>query len=270
MKIIKKEGLVEIHNCNDFTPALVFGCGQCFRWDNEGVGIAGGKIARVVREDNITKIYCNPDDFDTFWSDYFDLSLNYDEVINSFNNSNQMQEAINFGRGIRILKQEPWEALVSFIISQCNNIPRIRGIIERMCALFGNEVTFGDIKRNSFPDAERIASLTLEDLEPLRSGYRAKYILDAARRIANGEVDLYEIAKLPTRDAREKLLEFEGVGNKVADCTLLFGMGKLDAYPVDVWMKRAQKDFFEDTTPDFGRYAGVAQQYIFHYIRNRG
>lgn len=270
MKIVKKEGLVEIHNCSDFTPAFVFDCGQCFRWDSDGVGIAGGKIARVTREGGITRIYCNTDDFETFWSNYFDLSLDYCEVIKTFNVSKQMTDAINFGRGIRILKQEPWEALVSFIISQCNNIPRIRGIIEKMCATFGDEVTLSDIKRFSFPSAERLAGLTLDDLEPLRSGYRAKYILSAAQKVANGEVDLCEIAKLPTPDARKKLLEFEGVGNKVADCTLLFGMGKLDAFPVDVWMKRALLEFFDNKTPDFGRYAGIAQQYIFHYIRNRG
>ncbi len=269
MEIIKKAGFVEIHGCDDFVPSLVFDCGQCFRWDSDGVGIAGGKIARVVLEDQIVKIYCDPDDFDTFWSKYFDVSLDYSDIRRGFAQDKRMNDAINFGKGIRILKQEPWEALISFIISQCNNIPRIKGIIEKMCALFGEEVSFGDIKRYSFPTAERLAKCSLADLEPLRSGYRAKYILSAARRVAANETELERISELPTSDARKELLSFEGVGNKVADCTLLFGMGKLDAFPVDVWMKRALSEFFDNKTPDFGAYAGIAQQYIFHYIRNK-
>lgn len=268
MEIIKKNGLVEIHGCDDFEPQLVFDCGQCFRWDSAGVGIAGGKIAKVIREEDIVKIFCKTEDFDSFWADYFDISLDYENIRQKFSQDSRMHDAISFGKGIRILRQEPWEALVSFIISQCNNIPRIRGIIEKMCAIFGEQVSCGDIKRYSFPSAETLSECTLSDLEPLRSGYRAKYILSAAKRVAGGEADLDVISKLNTADARKALLEFEGVGNKVADCTLLFGMGKLDAFPVDVWMKRALSEFFNNEIPDFGEYAGIAQQYIFHYTRN--
>ena len=269
MEIIKKANLVEIHGCEDFIPDLVFDCGQCFRWDKDGIGIAGGKIAKVVRENDVVKIHCNIEDFDTFWCNYFDLQLDYSDVRNGFGADARMIDPMNFGKGIRILKQEPWEALITFIISQCNNIPRIRGIVEKMCTLFGDEISFGDIKRFSFPNASRLAQCTIDDLAPLRAGYRAKYILSAAKRVASGEVNLQDIAKLPTMQARKELLAFEGVGNKVADCTLLFGMGKLDAFPVDVWMKRALSEFFDNEIPDFGDYAGIAQQYIFHFIRNK-
>jgi len=269
MEIIKKDKLVEIHGCDDFVPDLVFDCGQCFRWDKDGIGIAGGKIARVVRENQVVKIYCNTEEFDNFWANYFDIESDYEKIRKSFSDHHKMNEAISFGKGIRILRQEPWEALVSFIISQCNNIPRIRGIIEKMCAMFGQKVRLGDYERFSFPEAEVLSECSLSDLESLRAGYRAKYILSAAKKVANGQVNLEEITKLPTSDARKALLEFEGVGNKVADCTLLFGMGKLDAFPVDVWMKRALAEFFNNETPDFGKYAGIAQQYIFHFIRNK-
>lgn len=269
MEIIKRDGVVEIHGCDDFEPNLIFDCGQCFRWDNNGIGIAGGKIAKVVRENDIVKVNCNTDDFDAFWADYFDISLDYAGIRNNFMTDTRMAAPLSFGKGIRILRQEPWEALVSFIISQCNNIPRIRGIIEKLCTLFGDEITYGEIKRFSFPDAKRLAVCTLSDLEPLRAGYRAKYILHAAQRVSSGEANLEKIAKLPTNEARAELLKFQGVGNKVADCTLLFGMGKYDAFPVDVWMKRALSEFFDNQIPDFGEYAGIAQQYIFHYIRNK-
>ena len=269
MKIIKTDEKVEIHDCADFIPQLVFDCGQCFRWDSDGIGIAGGRIARVVRENDIVSIECSGEDFDIFWADYFDINTDYEKIRKKLLTDNTMTDAIAFGTGIRILKQEPWEALISFIISQCNNIPRIRSIIETMCSLFGEEIEGCGVKRYSFPSAEVLSKCTLEDLAPLRSGYRAKYILAAAKRVSNGEINLEEVRKMPTEHARKILLSFEGVGNKVADCVLLFGMGKLDAFPVDVWMKRALNEFFGGETPDFGELGGIAQQYLFHYIRNR-
>lgn len=266
MKIIKTDKKVYIHNCEDFEPKLVFGCGQCFRWDNDGVGIAGGRIAKVSRDEGVVTIEC--DDFDEFWAEYFDIHTNYEEIRNSFTDI-RLKEAMDFGKGIRILKQEPWEALISFIISQCNNIPRIRSIIEKMCTLFGEEVEGFGVKRYSFPTPERLAKCELSDLEPLRAGYRAKYILNAAKLVASGELDLNAIKNMPTSLARKELLKLIGVGNKVADCVLLFGMGKLDAFPIDVWMKRALNEFYCGNAPDFGEFSGIAQQYLFHYIRNK-
>lgn len=268
MKIIKTDKMIEIHECDDFVPKLVFDCGQCFRWNSDGVGIANGKIARVKRENDIVYIECNPEDFESFWAEYFDIDTDYEKIRATFTDSN-LSEAMEFGKGIRILKQDTWEALISFIISQCNNIPRIRSIIEKMCSIFGEEVEGFGVKRFSFPDAKTLANCTLSDLEPLRAGYRAKYILNAARLVASGEVDLNEIKNMPTCLARKELLKLEGVGNKVADCVLLFGMGKLDAFPIDVWMKRALDELYGGKTPDFGEFSGIAQQYLFHYMRNK-
>ncbi len=266
MKIIKTDKKVYIHNCDDFIPKLVFDCGQCFRWDSNGVGIAGGRIARVSRENDVVSIECN--DFDEFWAEYFDIYTDYEVIRNSLDDE-KLKIAMDFGKGIRILKQEPWEALISFIISQCNNIPRIRSIIEKMCELFGKEVEDFGVKLHSFPTPENLAKCELSDLEPLRAGYRAKYILNAAKLVSCGEIDLDSIKNMPTELARKELLKLSGVGKKVADCVLLFGMGKFDAFPIDVWMKRAMDEFYGGNAPDFGEFSGIAQQYLFHYMRNK-
>lgn len=270
MEIRKTEWGAELHGCADFVPEKIFGCGQCFRWDTDGVGIARGHIARVVKQGDVVRIECAPELWEPFWVDYFDLRRDYQAIRETLSRDPHMVAAAAFGAGIRILRQEPWEALVSFLISQCNHIPRIRGIIEIMCRMFGDEVELCGVKRFSFPDPERIAACTLEELAPLRAGYRTKYILKAARQAADGELDLDAVSKLPTDEARRVLLTLDGVGNKVADCVLLFGMGKWDACPMDVWMKRAVEKFYQGKAPDFGDIAGLAQQYLFHYIRNGG
>ncbi|MDD6446716.1 MAG: DNA-3-methyladenine glycosylase 2 family protein, partial [Ruminococcus sp.] len=175
------------------------------------------------------------------------------------------KEAQQYAPGIRILSQEPWEALCSFIISQNNNIPRIKGIIDRLCRQYGEPI--GD-NLYAFPTAERLSRCTVDDLAPLRSGFRAKYIVDAATKVATNEINLHEIKKMPVEQARKELMKIKGVGPKVADCTMLYGMGKKECFPMDVWMKRAMEVLFPNLTPeDFGTNAGIAQQYIFHYSR---
>ena len=177
-----------------------------------------------------------------------------------------LKTACSYADGIRILNQEPWEALCSFIISQNNNIPRIKGIIDKLCTMFGDEI---DKNLFSFPTAEKVASLSVEELAPLKSGFRAKYILDAARRVANGDVDLPSLRSLPLDEARNELMKIYGVGNKVADCTLLFGLNRIDAFPKDVWIKRAMEKLFNGSLPECAsKYAGIAQQYIFYYARS--
>ena len=172
---------------------------------------------------------------------------------------------MDFCGGISLLKQEPWEALCSFIISQNNNIPRIKGIISRLCEAFGDNLGNGDF---SFPDAERLAKMTPEELDPLRAGFRAKYIVDAARKVASGEVPLYELKKLPLEEGLDSLMKITGVGPKVASCALLYGCGKKDAFPIDVWVKKILKELYPDGFPfEDSPYKGVAQQYLFHYRR---
>lgn len=264
-----------IEDCCDFSPWAIFECGQAFRWnaDENGVytGIAYGTPARVWTENGKGYILSTEGSFLDVWTNYFDLERDYFALRNEISREVVLAPACEFGKGIRILRQEPWEALCSFIISQCNNIPRIKGIVEKLCMLCGEEVEFMGKKIYSFPDAKSVALLSEKELEYLRAGYRAEYISEAARSVADGSIDLTHIMSLPTLDAKHELLTLSGVGEKVASCVLLFGLGKLDAFPVDVWMKKAIKFFFGEGKFDYSRFgnlAGLTQQYMFHYMRN--
>lgn len=264
-----------IDDCEDFSPAAIFDCGQAFRWNADGngvyTGIAYGSPARVWSENGRVYIESREGDFGAVWRDYFDIERDYGELRREIGREKALEKACEFGKGIRILKQEPWEALCSFIISQCNNIPRIKGIVEKLCAMCGDEVELMGDKFFTFPSASDVAALSMKELGELRAGYRAAYISEAARGVADGSIDLARIESLPTDEAKTELLKIPGVGEKVASCTLLFGLGKLDAFPVDVWMKRAIAEFFGEGKFDyrrFGKYAGLAQQYMFHYMRN--
>ena len=238
-------------------------CGQCFRWerreDGAYQGIASGRFL-TMDVSGIEKVCEDP-----FWAQYFDAAVDYDKIREELSQKDEiLAQAAAFAPGIRILNQDPWEALCSFIISQNNNIPRIKGIVSRLCALLGDPCGGGW----AFPGPERMARCTPEDLAPLRAGFRAKYLVDAAQKVAAGRVDLEELRTQELGKARESLTRILGVGNKVADCTLLYGLHRLDAFPMDVWMKRAMKILFPGREPAwFGEYAGIAQQYIFHYSR---
>lgn len=245
-------------------------CGQCFRFDRlpDGgwKGAAGGYTAILrIRPEGLLLEGVTRAQFDGFWKRYLDLERDYAAIRAGFMENAQLAECMRYAPGIRILRQPPWEALCSFIISQNNNVPRIKGIVQRLCRLFGNPLPGGAW---DFPPADTLAGLTEEELAPLRAGWRAGYLLDAARRVSTGELELEEIAALPLPRARAELQRIRGVGPKVAECVLLYGMGRLEAFPLDVWMKRAMRELFPGYTPEaFGEYAGIAQQYIFHYCR---
>ncbi len=250
-----------------------FECGQCFRWnaDENGVytGIAVGYPAVVEAEGN--SVYITTDAPTEFWHEYFDLNTDYDEISKGFCGE-YLETCRDFGCGIRILRQEPWEALCSFIISQCNNITRIKGIVERMCETFGDELEFEGKHYYTFPSAETVSKLTAQDLAVLRSGYRADYIIAAAKAVTSGELDLDELKACDYKTAIKQLRTVRGIGEKVANCVVLFGLGHMEAFPIDVWMKRALKENFPaDFNPEsLGAYAGLAQQYIFYYARSMG
>ena len=178
-----------------------------------------------------------------------------------------LKEACSYAPGIRILRQEPWEALCSFIISQNNNIPRIKGIIERLCGLSGQPILCGAETVYAFPTAEQLAACTPEDLVPVRAGFRAKYLLDAARRVSTGQLDLNALYTASLEDARSALMTIHGVGPKVADCVLLYGLHHTCCFPMDVWMKRAVQLLPGISPESLGCTAGIAQQYLFHYAR---
>ena len=270
MEIIRKENDLIITGLTQFALADTLDCGQAFRWSEVEPelwhGVAFGRYLKLGLKDGALTLYnTSAQDFDNIWRDYFDFDRDYGKIITEISENEVLASAAGFADGIRILRQEPWEALCSFIISQNNNIPRIKGIVERLCESFGEEITEGFY---SFPSAERLASLTVEDLAVLRSGFRAKYILDAARKVASGEIDLEALKTEGLDDAREKLMTIYGVGAKVADCTLLFGLSHIDAFPKDVWIKRAMAKLFDGELPACAvPYAGIAQQYIFHYAR---
>ena len=242
-------------------------CGQCFRFrsleDGSFEGMAGDRYIRLRQTENGAQIIEAAEEDIPFWRDYFDMELDYAGLIESFG-ADPILAAACKGRGIRVLKQQPFETLISFIISQNNNIKRITGIIDRLCENFGQKVKGG----YSFPDAKTLAALTAEDLAPLRAGFRAKYIIDAAVKVNSGEVDFERIALLPDDEAREALKVIKGVGDKVADCVLLFGLHRLTAVPKDVWIKRVIAHYYPDGLPEcVGDYAGIAQQYLFDYAR---
>ena len=252
----------------NFNLGLCLDCGQAFRWslcdENIWHGVAFGKHLKIQQTDNEIIFHnCNEDDFNKIWKSYFDLDLDYSKILSSYTDKHLI-DAIKEFDGIRILRQEPWEALCSFIISQNNNIPRIKGIIERLCNTFGD----GEDGKKSFPTAETLSKLSVEDLSPIRAGFRAKYIIDAAQKVANGNVNFAEIDKNPIEFGREELQKIKGVGAKVAECTLLYGFHKIEAFPVDVWVKRIMAEMYPDGLPECTKGTeGIAQQYLFHWRR---
>lgn len=251
-----------------------FECGQCFRWnaDSEGVyrGIACGWPARVWNEGE--HVYICTEGPEQMWREYFDLERDYETLSRGFDGGEYLNRCIEAGFGIRILRQEPWEALCSFIISQCNNISRIKGIVERLCLGFGDAVEFEGETYYTFPAPEKLAGLLPEALRELRSGYRAAYIINAANAIVSGELKLSELIDCDYKAAHKKLLEIHGVGTKVANCVVLFGLYHMEAFPIDTWIKKALKEHFPAgfDPASLGEGAGLAQQYIFYYARNLG
>ncbi len=253
-----------------FSLFHTFECGQCFRWnavsENEYIGIANGRPLYARQEENGIFFSCTKEEFEKEWFTYFDLQRSYSPLESIFTQNEFMTRAVEYGRGLRILKQDPWETLVSFLISQCNNIPRIKKIIETLCRLLGEPVSFAGHTLYTFPSSSILAQCNADDLAPLKAGYRTAYLLDAAQKVCAEGFDFAMLGSLSTEEARDRILSFHGVGRKVADCFLLFGAGKMDAFPIDTWMKKVYAQYALPLQNGvFGDYAGIAQQYIFHY-----
>lgn len=258
-----------------FNPIDTFECGQCFRWnlsDEVYTGISNSKVCRI----NGNEIECLPED-EEYWKNYFSLDTDYNKIQKSLLlMDNKLKPCIEFGSGIRILKQDIWETIISFIISANNNIPRIKKIIETLCTMFGEKLSFMGDTYYSFPSPEKISSLTRDDLSPLRAGYRDKYILDAAVKVASNEIDLTLLSSMSDKEAKNTLMKIKGVGGKVADCILLFALGRYAVFPTDVWIKRILSDVYQienSEIPNFvnkkyGDLAGYAQQYLYYYYRS--
>ena len=280
--------------------------GQCFRLNEIKDGVfslvKGDRLLFVSQNGNKTTFHCTKPEYEKIWRNYFDLDTDYEAIINKIpKEDNYLRAAAKYGQGIRILNQDPWETLITFIISQRKNMPAIRSCVEQLSRKFGSPIsamseTFHTFptpealasataeefyafscpeslasatakKFHTFPTPEALASASLEELKMCSLGYRAEYISDTARKVASGTVDLHALRKLETSELLEALKGFYGVGDKVANCILLFAYHRLDAFPIDVWIRRILDREYGgsfDTSPYKG-CAGVIQQYMFFY-----
>lgn len=281
-----QKGNIIINNLKHFDPVHTFECGQCFRWQQNDDGRWFGVVKGLAVDLEWTGEYLifhntKEEEFLNVWYSYFDLERDYGEIKGRLSkNDPVMREAINFGSGIRLLKQDFEETLISFLISQNNGIPRIRKIVESLALAFGEPILCSRPDTYSFPTCERISGLSVEDLKVIRAGYRDKYIHKASQQICKGEVDIDIIAKGSLDQSRNEMQKFFGVGQKVADCTLLFSGTRYDIFPVDRWVKRVMAELYlgyEATNEEintfamerFGELAGFAQQYLFYYAREK-
>ncbi|MEG2174277.1 MAG: DNA glycosylase [Oscillospiraceae bacterium] len=261
---------VVLPNLNGFHLRQTLQCGQCFRWREISEGVFEGVVRNAVcrasmQGTSLVLDGATEEDFTRVWRCYFDLDTNYDAVRLALAAYPPLADAVRYAGGIRILRQDGWEALATFILSQNNNIVRITGIVARLCETFGQPLPGG---YHAFPGPAQLAGLTPEDLAPLRAGFRARYLLDAACRVQSGDVDLTALSSLPLSQARAMLMRIVGVGPKVADCALLFGFYRLECFPVDVWIARALREVLPDGLPaSLLPVAGIAQQMLFHYMR---
>ena len=285
MKIETVEDIkrLELDNINDFELRDIFECGQCFRWKKESnesyTGVITEGVLNVSKEDGKIIIRSSFDDrLEDVCVNYFDLKRDYSKIkeIISQNDEN-MQKAIEYGAGIRILNQNPWEMLISYIISAANNIPRISKTIENLSKKFGKKIELNGKEYFLFPTPEELSKATMEDLRACNLGFRDKYVYNATKMVIEGSLDLEELRELEYLEAKKKLMKVPGVGAKVADCILLFSLGKIEAFPVDTWIKKVMNELYVDSTnitkinqyatERFGEYAGIAQQYLFYYKR---
>ena len=285
MKLYEENNLVILEDSQNFDARAIFTCGQAFRWYEEKDGsfttVHLGRVLNVLNEDNrVVFKGTNLEEFKEIWVDYFDLNTNYKEIRKTLSSNEILLNAMEYGKGIRILNQNHFEMLISFIISANNMIPRIKKSIEVISMRYGKFICEDENRKYySFPTVEELSNATVEDLrEFAKVGFRDKRIFDTVNMILNDKIDLNSFESLETDILREELLKFSGVGNKVADCIMLFSYKRGEVFPVDVWIKRVmEKLFIKQETPVkkiakeanriFGKYAGYAQQYLFYYGR---
>lgn len=268
--IVKRDGGdLLIGGIGTFSLERTLNCGQCFSFSptEKGgfCGVVREKVCHVRQEGELLRFFGTDEKTAQLWISYFDLDTDYEMICRRICTDETMKRAVESCAGIRILRQEPWETLCSFILSQNNHIPRIRGIVGRLREMLGKPLGNGHY---AFPTPEVLASCTPEDLAPLRSGFRAKYLCDAAKKVAGGQLDFSRIASAEHSAAREELMTVYGVGKKVAECTLLYGFHRLESFPEDVWIRRAMQSLYPEGIPEaWAPYEGVAQQFLFDYVR---
>lgn len=275
---------------DSFNLVHIFECGQCFRWekqeDNSYIGVIKDTVIKIIEEEGKIKVkgVTLLDDIYSYITQYFDLNTDYSEYKIKLSNIDEyLKESIGFGYGIRILNQDLWETIISFIISANNNIPRIKKIINRISEKYGNKIVFENKEYYTFPDAKALSNATVEDLRALGLGFRDKRIYNTTKMVLDNKVDLVKLKQIDnTEYLREELLKLDGVGEKVADCILLFALKRTDVFPVDVWVRRVMNDLYihnededkldkkmirELADEKFGNIKGIAQQYLFYWRR---
>lgn len=278
----EKGNCLQIGNIKDFNLTHIFECGQCFRWisqpDGSYRGIVNGKAARVSFDGELLFIENSGiHDFINIWFDYFDLGTDYSKIKAVLEKDEIMKEAIKTGYGIRLLRQDFWEMLISFIISANNMIPRIMKIVDTLSMQKGKCID-ADSCCYSFPEIESLASATLEEIQQCKAGFRCKYIHQTSQLMKSGNVTREKLSEMNTEAARKVLMTMPGVGPKVADCILLFSGLKFDVFPTDVWVKRVMEELYlkkeaslreiqQYAENSFGELTGYAQQYLFYHAR---
>ncbi len=258
---------------DNFNLAQICESGQCFRMFKESENlysvIAGNRYLEVEQQGNKCTFYCDETEYEEFWKNYFDLDRDYAGYIKNIDPKDEyLLDAAAFGSGIRILNQDLWEMIVTFLISQQNNITRIRRCINNICERYGEKLTTSSGKAfYTFPEAGALAGLKEDALMECNLGYRSKYVVRAAGSVVSGEVDLETLRGLPYQQAREILLKLYGVGGKVADCICLFALHHLEAFPIDTHINQAMTGHYASGFPSdrYKGYEGVMQQYIFYY-----
>lgn len=286
MNIIQKDNRITIHDIRDFNITHIFECGQCFRWNREDdgsyTGVVKNKVINVLQQKNTVEFNnINTDDFDII-KNYFDFDTDYETIKNTLNTDEIMAEAIKFGEGIRILNQEEWETMISFMISANNRIPMIKKVIENLSISFGDYIgNYRGKEYFSFPTAERLSAAPVERILECKTGFRAPRIKAAATRFLYEKDKIYNIKNMSYDEGLAYLKTYKGIGDKVANCILLFSMKHFDTFPVDVWVRRVMQTLYvSKETKDadirkfaenkFGKYSGFAQQYLFYYARENG
>lgn len=276
---------VRIKNLENFNPEHIFECGQAFRWERQEDGsytlVAFNRVINVsLDEEDVVIKNTSLEDFENIWIDYFDLKADYKSMQETFNEDPIMQEAIEYGEGIRILKQDPFETTISFIISANNRIPQIKKSIGLIARTYGDSIGFYEGKEYfSFPSPQALAQVDVSELREIcRVGFRDQRIFDVSKMVACGDLDLNILKERDREDIKNVLITLPGIGPKIADCITLFAYNKKDSFPVDVWIKRVMEFLYfkEDVNKNklamlsrekFGPFAGLAQQYLFYYGR---
>ena len=274
---------LELVDLPDFELAHIFECGQCFRWkkirNDTYIGVVKDGVISIQKKKK--NFYIESNIHEKKIREYLDLDTDYSKIKKMLcQEDNYLKIASEYGFGIRILNQDPWEILISVIISAANNIPRISKTIENIAKKYGKEMHFKQNTYHLFPTPEELSKASVQDLRNLNLGFRDKYVYTATQMVLKGELKLDRIKYLPYQEAKKELMKVPGVGEKVADCILLFSMQKKEAFPVDTWIKKVMSELYVDSVNTkkivtyaerkFGKYAGIAQQYLFYWKRETG